>query len=96
MLSSLVIVHTYLALNNLTTWEFLSWTTISYINVWPRKYGSPFSQGTFKNVKFYFCYPLKKHEVMQWEMPTELPTVEEGENLIKNAPLARCCAKICD
>lgn len=41
----LLIFHTYLALSNTTTWECLSWSKISYLKEWPRKYGSPFNIG---------------------------------------------------
>lgn len=42
MLTSLVIFHQYIVSKNLTTWECLSWKKISYMKIWPRKYGSPF------------------------------------------------------
>ncbi len=45
MVGSLVFFHYFLASNNLTTWEFLSWNKISYMKVWPKRYGSPFAQG---------------------------------------------------
>ena len=93
MLASLVIFHTYLAINNLTTWECLSWSNISYMIVWPRKYGSPFSKGLKANLMFYFWYPLKVHEVMQWELPKRLPSYQEGEILIRNSPISRMWAK---
>ena len=55
MVGSLVFMHLYLASSNLTTWEFLSWNKISYMKVWPKKYGSPFSRGSrIKNLKDYF------------------------------------------
>jgi palmitoyltransferase len=46
MVSSLFAFHTYLISRNLTTWEFLSWKKISYMKVWPKKYGSPFHRGS--------------------------------------------------
>ena len=39
---SLLVFHTHLMLINLTSWEYLSWMKISYLKVWPRRYGSPF------------------------------------------------------
>lgn len=39
----LSVFHTYLISVNLTSWEFLSWMRITYLKVWPKKYGSPFS-----------------------------------------------------
>ena len=41
----LLVFHTYLAFSNITTWECLSWSKISYLRDWPRKYGSPFNLG---------------------------------------------------
>jgi palmitoyltransferase len=42
MVGSLVVIHIFLASKNLTTWEFLSWKKISYMKIWPKRYGSPF------------------------------------------------------
>mmetsp|Transcript_16247 Transcript_16247/g.14177 ORF Transcript_16247/g.14177 Transcript_16247/m.14177 type:complete len:106 (-) Transcript_16247:4-321(-) len=94
LLSSLVFVHTYLALNNLTTWELLSWNTVTYLEKWPRKYGSPFGKSTKYNLVNYFFSPAKGNNVQLWEMPTCLPTFVEGEALIKAAPMTQFCAKI--
>ena len=54
MLSSLISFHVYLLMNNFTTWETLSWNKISYMRIWPRKYGSPFDKGVRQNLKLYF------------------------------------------
>jgi palmitoyltransferase len=54
MVGSLIFMHFYLATVNLTTWEFLSWDKISYLKVWPKKYGSPFTKGKLNNLKMYF------------------------------------------
>ena len=54
-LSVLLTLHTYLAMNGLTSWEYFSWMNISYLKAWPRKYGSPFSKGSkIENFKAYF------------------------------------------
>lgn len=50
----LLIFHTYLAFSNTTTWECLSWSKISYLRDWPKKYGSPFNLGIYKNARLYF------------------------------------------
>lgn len=50
MLLSLVLFHEYIASQNLTTWECLSWKKISYMKIWPRKYGSPFDMGVKHNL----------------------------------------------
>jgi palmitoyltransferase len=39
----LLIFQFVLILRNMTSWEFMSWMRITYLKVWPRKYGSPFS-----------------------------------------------------
>jgi len=72
---ALLIFHTYLAAQNLSSWEYLSWMRVTYMKVWPKKLGSPFSRGTaFQNLKQFFCYPFasKKH-IYPWRMPTKLP-----------------------
>jgi len=42
----LLIFHTLLASKGLTSWEFISWRNITYLKLWPRKYGSPFTEGS--------------------------------------------------
>ena len=70
----LIIFHTYLALSNLTTWECLSWSKVSYLTNWPTKYRSPFNIGLINNVKLYFCYKLKNDDYYVWKMPKKLFT----------------------
>ena len=54
-LSILIALHTYLAANAMTSWEYFSWMKITYLKVWPRKYGSPFTQGSrVKNLRAFF------------------------------------------
>lgn len=60
----------YLISCNLTSWEFLSWMRITYLKVWPKKYGSPFSHGLKGNLQMFFCYNFRKTEQChQWVMP---------------------------
>mmetsp|Transcript_33708 Transcript_33708/g.33199 ORF Transcript_33708/g.33199 Transcript_33708/m.33199 type:complete len:166 (+) Transcript_33708:929-1426(+) len=82
MLSSLISFHTYLMVNNLTTWETLSWNKISHMKVWPRKYGSPFDKGYKENIKLYFLGHHKKGAI-KWQMPTSLPSINQGEKMIE-------------
>ena len=72
MVTSLLAFHTYLACLNTTTWEHLSWTKISYLQNWPRTYGSPFSKGPWHNIKTYCC-PLPQQGYMVWVLPQTLP-----------------------
>jgi palmitoyltransferase len=39
----LLVLHSYLAALNLSSWEYFSWNKITYLKIWPKKYGSPFS-----------------------------------------------------
>lgn len=81
MVGSLAVMHIYLALSNLTTWEYLSWQKISYMKVWPKKYGSPFSKGSRIANFHMYLFPEKytrtangaKKRHIQWEMPTAFP-----------------------
>jgi len=50
----LIVMHSYMALENLTTWEIVSWKKISYLNNWEKALGSPFSMNLVGNLK-YFC-----------------------------------------
>lgn len=82
MLSSLVIFHVYLVINNFTTWETLSYNKISYIRIWPRKYGSPFDKGLKENISLYFKEKVKGR-FLSWKMPTKLPSMVQGEKMIQ-------------
>lgn len=44
----LIIFHSMLAAKNLTSWEYISWMRITYLKVWPKKFGSPFTEGSAK------------------------------------------------
>ena len=67
----------YLISVGLTTWEYLSWMKITYLKVWPKRYGSPFSHGCCHNWQMFCCHSFRKHErCHQWIMPRELPKLE--------------------
>jgi hypothetical protein len=34
----------------------MSWMRITYLKVWPKKYGSPFNNGISENLKKFFFY----------------------------------------
>lgn len=53
MVMILIIYHTFLMMNNLTTWENVSWYKISYLKELEEENGSPFSEGVWNNVKKY-------------------------------------------
>ena len=94
MLLSLIIFHTYLILNNLTTWESLSWNKISYMRLWPRKYGSPFDRGSVQNLKLYF-WEKSKSKITIWKMPKKLPSIQQGEKIINRRKWSYLLEKIC-
>ena len=75
---TLIIFHTILAGKNLTSWEYISWMRITYLKVWPRKYGSPFSEGsTMANFRQFFCYPFANSlRIHPWQMPKKLPPIK--------------------
>ena len=72
---ALLVFHTILASKNLTSWEYISWMRITYLKVWPRKFGSPFSEGTaVGNLRQFFCFPFAKRlRIYPWAMPKKLP-----------------------
>lgn len=94
MLVSLIIFHTYLIFNNLTTWESLSWNKISYMRLWPRKYGSPFDRGSIQNLKLYF-WEKSKSKIIIWKMPKKLPSIQQGEKIIKSRRWSYLLEKLC-
>ena len=75
---ALIIFHTILAGKNLTSWEYISWMRITYLKVWPRKFGSPFSEGSMMaNYRQFFCYPFSKSlRIHPWQMPKKLPPIK--------------------
>eukprot|EP00347_Sterkiella_histriomuscorum_P000103 403377170 len=95
MVGSLVFFHLFLSSSNLTTWEFLSWNKISYMKVWPKRYGSPFSQGQSRwtNLRMYFCQKKQKKSqyFAQWKMPLGLPELSENEIKKRRGYRTRCC-----
>ena len=74
---ALLIFHTMLIGRALTSWEHIAWFRINYLKVWPKKFGSPFTQGTvIANYKQFFCYPYDKRlKIYPWEMPKCLPNL---------------------
>mmetsp|Transcript_7210 Transcript_7210/g.12174 ORF Transcript_7210/g.12174 Transcript_7210/m.12174 type:complete len:80 (+) Transcript_7210:1894-2133(+) len=75
-------MHTYLIMVNLTTWELLAWQKITYLKIWPRRLGSPFSQGLGQNLKVFFklnsLSQLRSNnakECHRWRMPHKLPSL---------------------
>lgn len=83
MVAMLVIYHTYLIVKNMTTCQFnclkhniillflgenVSWAKISYLKNWPEEYGSPFSMGIVKNLK-YFLGLTFTNEIKIWKLP---------------------------
>jgi len=53
---NLIVFHTYTLSQNITTWECLSWSKISYLKHWPRKLGSPYDLGCRANWRLFCCY----------------------------------------
>ena len=53
---NLIIFHSYILSRNITTWECLSWSKVSYLQNWPRKLGSPFDLGVCQNIRLFCCY----------------------------------------
>ena len=74
---TLLVFHTMLASRNLTSWEYISWRRITYLKVWPAKYGSPFSMGSkLANLRLFFCYPFASRlRIYPWRMPKKLPAL---------------------
>jgi len=72
----LIVFHSYLASTNTTTWECLSWNKISYLKLWPRKFGSPFNIGLRKNLRLYFCFSLTGDNYFVWRLPKRRPDID--------------------
>ena len=75
--ATLLVFHTILASKNLTSWEYISWMRITYLKVWPRKFGSPFSEGSaFANLRQFFCFPFARRlRIYPWKMPSKFPAI---------------------
>ena len=62
--------HSYLMLMGCTTWEFLKWGDISYLEGFRRPWG-PFYQGICKNVSTFWYLTLRRsHTTYEWQIPT--------------------------
>ena len=72
---ALIVFHTILASKALTSWEYISWMRITYLKVWPRKFGSPFTEGsTVANLRQFFFFPFASRlRIYPWKMPKKLP-----------------------
>lgn len=53
-LLSLMAYHVYFMLANLTTWEYISWNEITYLDGFDQKDGSAFSVSMASNICIYF------------------------------------------
>jgi hypothetical protein len=103
LLTALVVFHTYLSSNNLTTCkrltifnligESLSWEKISYLKNWPIQYGSPFSEGAKKNLHYFFCSKLMLDKFTIWKIPKELPKNKKLSNATSR--WKRCWGFLC-
>ena len=52
VISTLFGFHLYLSAVNLTTWEFLKWEKVEYLNIFDKaKLSSPFDKGLKQNVQ---------------------------------------------
>jgi len=76
--TALIIFHFILAARNLTSWEFLSWMKITYLKVWPKKFGSPFSLGSsWSNLRQFFFYDFtRRTSIYEWKMPAKFPKMQ--------------------
>ncbi|KAL4471564.1 hypothetical protein ABPG74_008457 [Tetrahymena malaccensis] len=84
MVGSLLIYHTYLAVENLTTWESARWEKISYLKEWPEQFGSPFNKGMWQNIKSY-CQCIKPSKYFtSWYIPKLKNQPNEEQNKQKN------------
>ena len=75
MLTILIGLHTYLIFNALTSWEYFSWMKITYMKVWPKKYGSPFRNKTRYLDFMYYFKPSNGAHAHTWRMPRTLPAL---------------------
>lgn len=57
MVFCLLTFHSFLMLANMTTWEHISWTRISYLRPLASERGSPYSRSSWENVTAYCCAP---------------------------------------
>lgn len=68
LLAYLVVLHTFLAMNNLTTWELECWNKITYLQNRPKSEGSPFSMGLYMNWKFFCALRICSRTFTEWKL----------------------------
>ena len=76
-LSLLIALHSFLASRALTSWEYFRWMKITYLKVWPKKYGSPFKRKSPLSNMRLMLQPRQSKLAVQWEMPKSLPRLGE-------------------
>lgn len=59
LMLSLLASHTFLMITGHTTWEYISWAKISYLQEQEKQWMSPFSEGVCANVKLYWATSCK-------------------------------------
>lgn len=76
---TLLYAQVYCASNNITQWEFIKWDKVTYMKVYPKKLGSPFSLGSRKaNLKLFFFGKFHRTtHAYRWTYPKTLPDVRK-------------------
>ena len=71
-LTLLLCAHTFMLTRNVTTWELLAKTRITYLKNWPNRWVSPFNQGLIANFRMYLAAIPDKAPPIKWQLPENL------------------------
>jgi hypothetical protein len=72
LLSLLLVAHLFMLFRNLTTWELLAKSKITYLKNWPKRWESPFNRGLWGNLQLYLSALSKSAPFLKWQLPESL------------------------
>ena len=75
MLTLLYVHHLFLIWRNLTTWEFLAKSRITYLKDWPSRWQSPFNKGFLSTLKTYLTASSNRTPFIRWQLPEDPPAI---------------------
>lgn len=69
MVGMLYVHHLFLLWKNMTTWEFLARSHITYLKNWPSRWQSPFDQGLISTLRAFLVATSSRAPFIIWELP---------------------------
>lgn len=77
MVDLLYIHHIMLLWKNMTTWEFLARSHITYLKNWPSRWHSPFDRGIISTLRLFIKATSSRAPFIVWELPAPTKTRQD-------------------